>query len=288
MQVSNSLKEKSFAYTGEKENLEMRRDEIGELMEIIAYCKNEAVSEPLVCQDTLWETYVQDGVTFADWLYCREGDGSEEDRRRLMEALDKREIVLSGPDGWSGEKAGMKEIPVALGEFPMCVAKVQDYIRKRRDILASIRDVREYEAFMQSCFTDSCFADGILSEMKHIQNFSDKTREITDAMGILNDYAVDLYRQHSGHLEEAMDILSALLRRKCAPDPAHAADLVFSFTYSEQLEGKNVAKVKDVECSPHLKLIHPGSNLRIYFYWCDKDIGAGEQVLVGRIGRHPY
>ena len=49
-----------------------------------------------------------------------------------------------------------------------------------------------------------------------------------------------------------------------------------------------VAAIKDIGCSPHLKLIHPGSNLRIYFYWCDAVIGEGKKVLVGRIGRHPY
>ena len=49
-----------------------------------------------------------------------------------------------------------------------------------------------------------------------------------------------------------------------------------------------MAREKMVVCSPHLKLIRGGSNLRIYFEWCDKDVGNGEKVLIGRIGRHPY
>ena len=137
-------------------------------------------------------------------------------------------------------------------------------------------------------FINSCFAKGILSEMKHIDSFPDRVQEITKALGILNDEAVKLYQQYSDSLGEAMRILSARLQRECSPDPKHSKDLIFSFTYSEQIEGKTVAATKDIECSPHFKLIHPGSNLRIYFYWCDAAIAGGEKVLVGRIGRHPY
>lgn len=45
---------------------------------------------------------------------------------------------------------------------------------------------------------------------------------------------------------------------------------------------------KSVLCEPHLKLNRPDSDLRIYFQWKDEDVGKGEKVLVGRIGRHPY
>lgn len=286
MQVNNSLIEKSFAYTDEKENLGLRRDEIGNLMEIVAYCQNEVVREPVEYQSILWEIYVQEGITFAEWLYGG-GTGNDEDRRRLMEALSKKEMVLSD-DCSVNEGADVRNIHIGLGKFPSCVSDVNGYIQKRRKILSSIRNVAEYEAFMQSCFINSCFATGILSEMKHISNFPNVTKEITKALGILNDEAIELYRQYSDSLGEAMRILSVHLQRECAPDPKHAKDLIFSFMYSEQVEGKMVAVTKDIECSPHLKLIHSGSNLRIYFYWCDTMIGAGKKVLVGRIGRHPY
>ena len=39
MRVINTLIHNSFAYTQEKENLARRRDEIGELMEIVAYVR---------------------------------------------------------------------------------------------------------------------------------------------------------------------------------------------------------------------------------------------------------
>ncbi len=282
MWVTNLLEAESFAYTNEKEDLGARRDEIGELMEIVAYCRDPSVEEPLLYQEKLWDVYVQDGVTFADWLYGQEGIGSEDDRRRMMEAMSKKELIPYV------ETTDKNIIHIALGEFPYCISKVQEYIIERRNILASVRDVKEYEAFMSSCFINSCFADNILSEMKYIQDFPNKAREITDALGILNDKAIELYQKYSNNLKEAMNILSVLLQRECAPDPKHTKDLVFSFTYSEQLEERAVAKTKNIECSPHLKLIHSGSNLRIYFYWCDKNVGAGEKVLVGRIGRHPY
>lgn len=294
MQVINSLMEESFAYTEEKKNMNVRRNEIGELLEIVTYCQNEAVKEPLVYEDALWEIYVQEGVIFAEWLYGGEGDGAEDDRRRLLEAMSKNEIISRSEnqevDGTIDTKdvGNKREIRISLGAFSGCVSEESEYIEERRNILASIRDVREYEAFMRSCFVNSSFAKDILSEMRQIQEFPNKVKEITKALAILNDQAVKLYQQYSNHLEEAMKILTALLQRECAPDPKHADELVFSFTYSEKLEGKTVAREKAIECSPHLKLFHSGSNLRIYFYWCDEKIGLGKKVLVGRIGRHPY
>ena len=284
MQVIISLIEVSFAYTGEKENIGMRRDEIGDLMEIVAYCQDEAVKEPMEYQDTLWEIYVQEGITFTDWLYGG-GIGNDEDRRRLMEALSKKEMVQAEINRPIMEE---RNIQIALGEFPQAVSNVKEYIKERREILSSLKNAADYESFMQSCFINSCFAVGILSEMKRIHNFPERAKEITKALGVLNDEAITLYQQYSHSLEEAMHILSAHLQRECTPDPKHAKDLIFSFAYSEQVEGNMVAAIKDIECSPHLKLIHPGSNLRIYFYWCDAVIGEGKKVLVGRIGRHPY
>lgn len=294
MQIINSLMEESFAYTEAKKNMNVRRNEIGELMEIVTYCQDEAVKEPVVYEDVLWETYVQEGVTFTEWLYGSGGEGTEDDRRRLLEAMSKNEIISRNENQEVDGTIDMKEvgskrrIRISLGEFPTCVSMERGYIEERRNILASIQNVKEYEAFMQSCFIKSCFAKGMLSEMKQIQDFPRNTREITRALGILNDNAVELYQKYSNHLEEAMRILTALLQRECAPDPKHADELVFSFTYSERLEGKTVARTKDIECSPHLKLLHSGSNLRIYFYWCDENVGEGKKVLVGRIGRHPY
>ena len=287
MQVINALIEQSFEYTAKKKNLAVRRDEIGDLMEVIAYCQDDAVKEPLEYRETLWEMCVEEGITFTDWLYGG-GAGSDDDRRRMLEALSKKGLIESDRDWSVYEDSKLRKINISLGGFPACVSIVKEYVQERREILSSIKKVMDYEAFMQSCFINSRFAKGILSEMKHISNFSDNTKEITKALGILNDHAVKLYQQYSTRLEEAMRILSARLQRECAPDPKHSEDLIFTFTYSENIEGDKVAKTKDIECSPHLKLLHSGSNLRIYFYWCDNAIEDGKKVLVGRIGRHPY
>lgn len=285
MQVINALIEQSFEYTAKKKNLAVRRDEIGDLMEVIAYCQDDAVKEPLEYRETLWEMCVEEGITFTDWLYGG-GAGSDDDRRRMLEALSKKGLIESDRDWSVYEDSKLRKINISLGGFPACVSIVKEYVQERREILSSIKKVMDYEAFMQSCFINSRFAKGILSEMKHISNFSDNTKEITKALGVLNDYAVKLYQQYSNRLEEAMRILSVKLQRECAPDPKHTEELMF--TYSENVEGDQVPRTKDVECSPHLKLLHPGSNLRIYFYWCDDAIEDGKKVLVGRIGRHPY
>lgn len=287
MQVINALIEQSFEYTAEKENLDVRRNEIGDLMEVIAYCQDDMVKEPLEYRETLWEICVEEGITFTDWLYGR-GAGSDDDRRRMLEALSKKGLVESDRDWPVYETSDLKKINIALGGFQASVSTVKEYVQERREILSSIKKVTDYEAFMQSCFTNSRFAEGILSEMKHISNFSDNTKEITKALGVLNDYAVKLYQQYSTRLEEAMRILSVMLQRECAPDPKHSEDLIFTFTYSENIEGDKEARTKEIECSPHLKLLHPGSNLRIYFYWGDDAIEDGKKVLIGRIGRHPY
>ena len=52
MQVINALIEQSFEYTAKKKNLAVRRDEIGDLMEVIAYCQDDAVKESLEYRET--------------------------------------------------------------------------------------------------------------------------------------------------------------------------------------------------------------------------------------------
>ena len=146
---------------------------------------------------------------------------------------------------------------------------------------------QEYREFMDSCFRNSCFADNILSEMKYIEKFSSHTQEITDCLGLLNDEALKLYEEHRDNLKEAMAILTAK-QIACSPDHAHRDSLIFPFTYYEEIEGEKCSVQKEIMCEPHLKLINKHSNLRIYFYWKDDQVGEGRKVLVGRIGRHPY
>lgn len=278
MQVSNNLVEDSFCFTEDKPNMLHRSEEIDALDEIADYC--EKIKEKIQYTNDIWMVYVQDKVSLADYLYLKKGDIREDDRRRLEEMLSKKFKCSSKTD--VDEK-----IFVSLGDYFESKSNIKEYINYRRHLLSSIQNVQEYEEFMHSCFPNSCFAKNILDEMKNIENFSMNVKEITDNLAVLDDEAIELYRKYHANLKEAMNILTTKLI-ECSPDPGHTDALIFPFIYEEQLNGDNVSREKQITCSPHLKLIHKGSNLRIYFWWCDKDVGNGEKVLVGRIGRHPY
>lgn len=276
MQISNELEIQSFQFTTDKPNMLVRAEEIDNLAEIDAYCKN--IQESFQWTDDIWWMEVEEGVTLCDWLFSSKGEGSDDDRRQLQELLSKNPQITS-------ENA--QTITISLGTYDDLVSDLKMYIDARRDILKGISNPIEFESFMKSCFANSLFADNILSEMKNIADFSEHTEEIVNNLSVLNDEAIDLYKKYHNNLKIAMDILASKLLA-CSPDPNHVESLNFTFSYLENIKGENVAKYKEITCSPHLKLIHKGSDLRIYFYWCDKDVGNGEKVLVGRIGSHPY
>lgn len=278
MQVSNILVEESFRFTEDKPSMLYRSTEIDALDGIVDYCKS--INEKVKFSDDLYEIYVQDEVMLADYLFAGQGNGHEDDKRRIMEMLSKMCQYESSQDSDT-------MIQISLGEYPDCVSNFREYIDYRRFILSGILNVQEYEEFMYSCFPNSCFAKNILSEMRYIEDFSKNVKEITDNLSVLDDEALKLYKEYRTNLKEAMNILTAKLI-ECSPDPTHVSELLFPFMYEEQINGENVAREKMVVCSPHLKLIRRDSNLRIYFEWCDKDVGKGEKVLIGRIGRHPY
>lgn len=78
------------------------------------------------------------------------------------------------------------------------------------------------------------------------------------------------------------------MKRTCAPDPKHKEQLKFEFSYDEKLGDKTYRREKMVECQPHFKLVNDASDLRVYFWWKDDEVGNGEKVLIGRVGRHPW
>ena len=281
MQVSNGLADESMQYTESRADMSIRSEEIGDLVGIADYCVE--IGEPVLYNDDkIWDREVQEGILFWEWLYSGAGEGSHDDRSRMQEFLAKscERIDLSDMDS-------DQSILISLGEYANAASCESEYIKRRRDILAGIRDVKEYESFMRTCFRNSVFADDILTEMRYIEDFPSHTREITDSLGVLNDEAVGLYMKYHDNLKKAIDILDKKVLA-CSADPAHTNKLLFKFTYYEKEEGENIARVKEVTCSPHLKLVRKDSNLRIYFSWRDKDVGKDEKVLIGRIGRHPY
>ena len=209
----------------------------------------KSIDEKIKFSDDLYEIQVQNEVSLCEYLYASKGAGSDDDRRRLLEMLSKK-----------------------------CQYKTDE----NGDV-----EIQEYEDFMHSCFPNSHFAKDIIREMRYIKDFPQNAKEITENLSVLDDEALKLYREHHANLNVAMDILTAKLI-ECSPDPAHVSELLFPFEYEECMNGEIVAREKAVACSPHLKLIRKDSDLRIYFEWCDKDVGNGEKVLIGRIGRHPY
>lgn len=283
MQISNELEIQSFQFTADKPNMLVRAEEIDNLAEIDAYCRN--IKESFYCTDDIWYMEVEEGVELSDWLFSSRGEGSDDDRRRLQELLSKNTQITGENTRITGENT--QAITISLGTYGDLVSDLKMYIDARRDILKSISNPIEFESFMKSCFVNSLFADNIINGMKNIASFSEHTEEIVNNLSVLNDEAIDLYKKYHNNLKIAMDILASKLL-DCSPDPKHVKFLNFTFSYLENIKGENIAKYKEITCSPHLKLIHKGSNLRIYFYWCDKDVGNGEKVLVGRIGSHPY
>lgn len=279
MQVENKLIAESISYTSSKANMKVRTEEVGDLMDIDAYCAN--LDECIIIDNDIWEQEVEDGIKFMDWLYSGSGEGSEDDRARIRSFINRNYIERNST------LDNVEEIQVALGEYEDAVSNERQYIEKRRDILASITSVEDYQKFMESCFCNSCFADNILSGMKYIDSFASHTREITDCLALLNDEAVDLYEKYRNNLKEAIAILTAK-QIECSLDHSHKDALIFPFTYYEEIEGVKQPIQKEITCEPHLKLINRYSNLRIYFFWMDEMVGEGKKVLVGRIGGHPY
>ena len=70
---------------------------------------------------------------------------------------------------------------------------------------------------------------------------------------------------------KAMDCLTRELCT-CAPDSKHEKDLLFTFCYEEEKRKKGSTN-KRSDMFATLKLIRDDSNLRIYFYWKDDEIG---------------
>lgn len=97
-----------------------------------------------------------------------------------------------------------------------------------------------------------------------------------------------IYGIKTGKSMDGTVFLQEMLKKTCATDPNHKRELYFEFSYEQEIGGNIQEKKKWVECQPHFKLIRDDSDLRVYFQWKDDDVGNGEKVLIGRVGRHPW
>lgn len=278
--IDNRLCEFSFQYDHINgiNYLGSREEDLLNLQEIWNYCRING--EMLSCDlEIFYEMEVEPGISLCDWVFSNQGTGSQDVRDTLLYMLDTIKEY---------DDAGNKEINISLGCYEDCVETVEKYEKKRRGFLEELTNVVDFAEFMSTCFHNTVFSDAILPAMKKIPKFRECTRQIVFNLALLNDYAVEIYRRHHCNAAEAMKELSARAI-ECTGDPAHKKYLKFPFSYvEEENDEKEQCMIKEIECSPHMKLIRPDSDLRIYFFWFDDEIGNGKKVLIGHIGGHPY
>lgn len=278
--IDNHLYDKSFQYNNTEGTryLGEREDELLKLQEICDYCRGN--SEALLCDlDHFYDTEVEPGVSLCDWVFANLGTGTHDARSMLLYMIDSIKEYNAAGDG---------EIPISLGSYEECICTVDGYKEKRREFLAALTDVEEFAEFMESCFVNTVFSDHIVHSMRKIPKFRECTKQIVFNLALLNDHAIEIYERHNFNASKAMKELS-VRAIQCTGDPSHKEYLKFPFSYFEDgNDNEQQCMIEEIECSPHMKLIRPDSNLRIYFYWFNDKIGDGEKVLVGHIGAHPY
>lgn len=259
-------------------NLSLRKEDIQNLLDVDVYIKEINESLQKGKDEDIYDLLLENGEKLVDWMFSDEELSPEE--HELKESVIQ---LLTKTDNHTDDLSD-KRISISFGVFAECVSDKRSYIKARRDFLNSVKNASEYFSFMRTCFPDCVFAEDVLSEMKKIKNFSLCKKEITQNLEVLNDEALELYKSNEKDLGKAINELTAKLL-ECSLDPKHRKYLVFKFKY-EDSEKKERDKL--ITCEPHLKLIRKDSNLRIYFNWCDEEVGAGNKVLIGRIGSHPY
>lgn len=277
MEICNALVEDSLSYQNSGKNISSRMEELQALDEILQYCKK--LDEKVCYETTLYDVEVEENISLADYIFMNKGN-SPDCRRFLSEMLNKN--CISSP------KQSENIIGCSCGEYPEAASDLKEYAKKRQGYLKTLHKYADYVGFMRSCFPNSVFSEDCDAEFAHIEDFADNVDEITNCLSVLDEIAVRVYDENRDNIPLAMEIIKARLARECSPDPKHKKELKFRFQYEEEESGKNITKEKLIECQPHLKLIRKDSDLRIYFYWKDLQVGAGEKVLIGRVGRHGW
>lgn len=277
MEIKNEFVEESLV--GMKQmSLEEQQERWMDLQDITELCKQN--KEKILYDDDIWDIDIGEGEEFANWLYGYHSPEEDELARFILELIQK---------GWKDDNdiSDSNRIDISFGKKEHAVSNLKEYLQERRRCLDKTKTVADYYEFMLTCFPNSVFAENMKSGLEGIQNFSAHKAEITKNLTVLDEEALILYEKYKHNLKEAIDILETKLLA-CSLDPNHRKELIFEFQYEEIENGEKIVKRKEICCEPHLKLIRLDSNLRIYFYWKDEQIGDGKKVLIGRIGGHPY
>lgn len=279
MEIQNRLLEESLRCRQAGRGIASRGSELSALFDVSEYCSRlkEKIRYDGSC---LFDQEVEPGVDLGTWLF-QHGISSDEEARGLL----MRMIEQLWKEGLPDED--QETILCALGSQEAAAHDMESYIGKRREVLSGIPDPKEYARIMRTCFLNSRFADDIEIEMQNIEDFPLHTEELTLNLSVLNDEALAIYEKHNHDGNLAMRELGSKLRA-CSPDYKNQKKLQYEFSYEVEEDGKKAVKSKKVICHPHLKLVKEHSDFRIYFAWKDDEVGAGNHVLVGRIGRHGW
>ena len=283
MKIKNSFVEESFVWNGHSDD--DFRNAAKHLNEVVAYLHD--LDEPVYGQDDLYsQEILQDTLIYS--FYERDEEDSLNDAKESV--IRSLQGMLFDEDGETfDDQIGLQfyTIENPVKKPARQAAGRGQYLARRRDILAGCMTCQEFSSFMKTCFPDIIFAEDIEKGIHGIADFGRScVREaIVHDLGILNDEALNLYREYYPETGKMCQALGTKVLACSIDTPEHNKHLFFSFSY---IDNAKDVQIKDVLCSPHTKLIRKDSNLRIYFAWKDVDIGNNEKVLVGHIGGHPY
>ena len=283
MKIKNSFVQESFVWNGHSNN--DFRNAAKHLNEVVAYLHN--LDEPVYGQDDLYSQEILQGTPIYSFYERDEKDPLNDEKQMVILSLqgmfheEENEIF----DDEIGLQFYTVENPVE-GPARQAAGRGQ-YLAQRRKILAGCITCQEFSSFMKTCFPGIIFAEDIEKGIRGIPDFKQKSvrEEIVRNLSVLNDEALDLYREYYPDTGKMCQALGAKVLACSIDTPEHNKHLFFSFSYIDNAEN---IQIKSVPCSPHTKLKRKDSNLRIYFAWKDAEVGAGEKVLVGHIGGHPY
>lgn len=282
MRIKNSFVQESFVWNG-CSNDEFR-DIAKRLNEVVAYLHD--LNEPVYGQNDLYSQEILLDTPIYSFYERDEKDPLNDAKQMVLLSLQG---MSYGDDETFDDQIGLQFYAIDNPEEEPVrqVADLTQYLFQRRDILTGCTTCQEFSSFMKSCFPDIIFAEDIENGIRGIPSFGQSSvREaVVHDLGILNDEALDIYREHYPDKGKMCQALGTRVLACSIDTPKHNKHLFFSFSYID--DAKNL-QIKPVLCSPHTKLIRRDSNLRIYFTWQDVEVGKGDKVLVGRIGGHPY
>ena len=275
MQVTNELVSDSFQYMTRDKDITERMEEVILLDQILSFCQK--IGEKVLYDDTFMEIEVSEGVCIRELLEYSSPElfsGEHRDEYSFLVEMIHKKCMLKAEDGDN-------RIFCSCGEHSGAASTLREYVHFRQTFLEKIKNHDEFNSFMRTCFPNTTFSNECENELGYIKKFASHAKEITRMLAVLDENAIEVYERCMPDSRKALAEIQALAKRECSNDPDHKDTMNFEFECDDK-------SVKSVECQPHLKLIRKDSDLRIYFYWKDANIGSGERVLIGRIGRHTW